>query len=413
MAKIRPFSALRPKKEFVERIASPPYDILDKVEARNIAKENPITFLHVIKPEIDLPDNISIYDDLVYLKGKENLDKFIRDGLMFQEDSPKFYIYRQIWGDHTQTGIVACASVDDYEMDIIKKHEATREEKEIDRTKHILTLNAQTGPVFLTYIQRPEISRLVEKIKLEKPEYDFTSEDNVTHTIWVVNSPEYIGAFETFFDSVSCFYIADGHHRSAAAARVQNLKKKENPIHTGEEEYNFFLSVIFPHNQMKILPYNRVVKELNGLSFDKFLSALKDKFIIKESEYSVEPAEKHLFGMYLNKRWFVLRASSKIINEDDPVKSLDVAILQDYLLDPILGIKDPRRDKRINFVGGIKGVKELIRLVDSGEYSVAFSMFPTSIEDLISVANAHLYMPPKSTWFEPKLKSGLFVHLLD
>jgi len=413
MAKIRPFSALRPKKEFVERIASFPYDVLDKVEARNIAKENPITFLHVIKPEIDLPDNISIYDDWVYLKGKENLDKFIRDGLMFQEDSPKFYIYRQIWGDHTQTGIVACASVDDYEMDIIKKHEATREEKEIDRTKHILTLNAQTGPVFLTYIQRPEISGLVEKIKLEKPEYDFTSEDNVTHTIWVVNSPEYIGAFETFFDSVSCFYVADGHHRSAAAARVRNLKKKENPLHTGEEEYNFFLSVIFPHNQMKILPYNRVVKELNRLSFDKFLSALKDKFIISESECSVEPAEKHLFGMYLNKRWFVLRANPKIINEDDPVKSLDVAILQDYLFDPILGIKDPRRDKRINFVGGIKGVNELIRLVDSGEYSVAFSMFPTSIEDLISVANAHLYMPPKSTWFEPKLKSGLFVHLLD
>ena len=413
MAKIRPFSALRPKKEFAERIASPPYDVLDKIEARNIAKENPITFLHVIKPEIDIPDNISIYDDRVYLKGKENLDKFIRDGLMFQENSPKFYIYRQIWGNHTQTGIVACASVDDYEMDIIKKHEATREEKEIDRTKHILTLNAQTGPVFLTYIQRPEINEFVEKIKLEKPEYDFTSEDNVTHTIWIVYSPEYIKTFETIFSSISPLYVADGHHRSAAAARVRNLKKKENPLHTGKEEYNFFLSVIFPHNQMKILPYNRVVKDLNSLSFDKFLSALKNKFIIKESECPVEPAEKHLFGMYLNKRWFVLRANPKIINKEDPVKSLDVAILQDYLLEPILGIKDPRRDKRINFVGGIKGINELIRLVDSGEYSVAFSVFPTSIEDLINVADAHLYMPPKSTWFEPKLKSGLFVHLLD
>ena len=413
MARIKPFRALRPKKELVKDIACPPYDILDRDEALKLAENNPYSFLHVIKPEIDLPPDIDLYDERVYKKGRENLDKFIENNYMFQDEKPQFYIYRQVWKDHIQIGLVACASVEDYEKDIIKKHEQTREEKEIDRTKHILTLNAQTGPVFLTYIARDEIDRLVAEIMNGEPEYDFTSEDGVAHTVWVVEKDEHIRGFVDLFSDINPLYVADGHHRSAAATRVKKIKQEENPDHTGEEEYNFFLTVIFPHNQMKILPYNRVVKDLNGRTTEKFIEEIKEKFLCEPMDVPVKPEKKHTFGMYIHGKWYLLEAKKGTYPEDDPVESLDVAILQNNLLRPILGIENPRKDERISFVGGIKGIEELERLVNTGKFRVAFSMYPTSIEDLIRVADAARFMPPKSTWFEPKLKSGLFVHLLD
>ena len=413
MARIKPFRALRPKKELVKDIACPPYDVLDRDEALKIAENNPYSFLHVIKPEIDLPPDIDLYDERVYKKGRENLDKFIENNYIFQDEKSQFYIYRQVWKNHTQIGLVACASVEDYEKDIIKKHEQTREEKEIDRTKHILTLNAQTGPVFLTYIARDEIDSLVAEIMNGKPEYDFTSEDGVAHTVWVVENEEHIRGFVDLFSDVNPLYVADGHHRSAAATRVKKIKQEENPVHTGEEEYNFFLTVIFPHNQMKILPYNRVVKDLNGRTTEKFIEEIKEKFLCEPMDVPVKPEKKHTFGMFIHGKWYLLEAKKGTYPEDDPVESLDVAILQNNLLRPILGIENPRKDKRISFVGGIKGTEELERLVNTGKFRVAFSMYPTSIEDLIRVADAGRFMPPKSTWFEPKLKSGLFVHLLD
>ncbi|MHB2148344.1 DUF1015 domain-containing protein [Calditrichota bacterium LG25] len=414
MAIIKPFKGLRPKKELAEKVASPPYDVLSSEEAREMAKDNPFSFLHINKPEIDLPPETNIYDEAVYQKGKENLDRFIKEGILVQDEKPMFYVYRQIMGDHSQIGLVAGASVEEYEKNLIKKHELTRADKEEDRVKHVNTLNAQTGPVFLTYKARPEIDALMNKIVQGEPEYDFTADDGIRHTFWLVDKDEDIQALQELFKQLDCLYVADGHHRSAAAMRVKQMRQAQNPNHTGDEEYNYFLTVIFPHNQMYIMDYNRVVKDLNGLSVDAFLKKVSEKFDVQKLGASAEkPRQKHEFVMYLNGEWYRLKARPGTFNESDPVEQLDVSILMNNLLVPILGIGDPRKDKRIDFVGGIRGLEELKRRVDSGEMQVAFGLYPTSIEDLMAIADAGKIMPPKSTWFEPKLRSGLVIHLLD
>lgn len=412
MAVIKPFKGLRPKRELVEKVACPPYDVLERDEAKKMAEGNPYSFLHVIKPEIDLPKDVDLYDERVYRKGAENLRKFIEEGILKQDEGDYLYLYRQSTEDHVQTGVVIAASCDDYEADVIKKHELTREEKEEDRTKHILYTNANTGPVFLTYKAQQEIVSAVDDYcSRNTPEYDFTS-DGVRHTFWVVKEREFIDYLVKKFEEVSNFYIADGHHRAAAAVRARRIKREKNPSHTGKEEYNYFLAVVFPHNQLKILPYNRAVKELNNLSEEEFLEKVKERFEVEEAD-SPAPSSKHQICMYLSGKWYLLIPKAGTFREDDPVENLDVSILQNNLLAPILGIENPRKDKRITFVGGIKGTEELEKMVNSGEYKVAFSMYPTSIEDLINVSDAGRIMPPKSTWFEPKLKSGLVVHLLD
>ncbi len=412
MAVVKPFRGLRPLPELAEKVASPPYDVLSSEEARELAKGNPYSFLYVIKPEIDLPEGIDLYDDRVYAKGKEHLDRLCREGVLRQDDKPCFYIYKQKMGDHLQIGLVACASVDDYERDVIKKHEHTREEKEIDRARHIYTLNANTGPVFLTYPAVEDIDKLIQRAMEREPVYDFES-DGVRHTFYVVDDPFLTDALESAFRNVPVLYVADGHHRSAAATRVRKMKAEENPDHTGDEEYNYFLVVIFPHNQMKIMDYNRVVKDLNGLGVEEFFRKIEEKFSVEEWGGQYKPDTPHTFGMYIGGKWYRLTAKQGTFDEDDPVLSLDVSILQENLLAPVLGISDPRKDKRINFVGGIRGLGDLERLVDSGEYKVAFAVYPTTINQLMAIADAGKVMPPKSTWFEPKLKSGLVIHTFD
>ncbi len=415
MSTVKSFRGLRPQKELAAKVAAPPYDVLDSDEAREMARGNPHTFLHINKPEIDLEPGINVYDQKVYERGAENLQKFIGEGIVFQDEKPMFYVYRQIMGNHKQTGLVACASVDEYEKDIIKKHELTRPDKEDDRVNHIKHLNAQVGPVFLTYKAEKEIDDLIENITFAEPEYDFTSPDGVQHILWLVRDEKTIQKISELFDGVDYLYVADGHHRSAAAQRVRDLKRKENPDHTGKEEYNYFLVVIFPHNQMQILDYNRVVKDLNGLSQEEFLDKVGEKFVVTpiEGSQTYKPKKSREFGMYLEGKWYKLDAKDGSFDEKDPVKRLDVSILQENLLSPVLGIGDPRKDKRIDFVGGIRGLKELEKRVNGGNWKVAFALYPTSIEDLMAIADAGRTMPPKSTWFEPKLRSGLVVHLLD
>ncbi|MFQ5584526.1 MAG: DUF1015 domain-containing protein [Calditrichia bacterium] len=415
MATVRPFAALRPQKEYAPKIASPPYDVLSSDEAREMAKDNPLSFLHVVKPEIDLEPGIDHYDEKVYRKGAENLHKLVEKGYLQQDTSPSFYVYRQVMGNHQQVGLVACASVEEYEKDIIKKHELTRQEKEDDRLNHIKHLNAQTGPVFLTYRARESMDTLIDKAVSEPAEYDFEDENKVRHTFWVIRKNELIEAIQSEFKQVDYLYVADGHHRSAAAMRMKRLMQQQNPTHTGQEEYNFFLTVIFPHNQMQILDYNRIVKDLNGYSVNEFLEMVSRKFSLTPQDNGNEfkPSEKHTFGMYLNGQWYKLAAKEGIFNADDPVERLDVSILQNNLLSPILGIEDPRKDQRIDFVGGIRGLKELEKRVNSGDWQVAFALYPTSMDDLMAIADAGKIMPPTSTWFEPKLRSGLAIHLLD
>ena len=415
MAVVKPFCGLRPKADLAEKVASPPYDVISSSEARKMAENNPVSFLHVNKPEIDLPETVNIYDPGVYAKGSENLQKLITDGVLIRDEKPCFYLYRQKMEDHTQLGLVACASVAEYDMNKIKKHELTRVEKEDDRMNHILHLKAHTGPVFLTYQARPGITAFLERLAGEEHEYDFTSTDGIRHTFWVVRNADAIRRIEEDFEEIPDMYVADGHHRSAAASRVAGQKREENPTHTGEEEYNFFLSVIFPHNQMQILDYNRVVSDLNGLSTESFLEKISQKFLVRiySDTHGYKPSVPHDFGMYLKDSWYRLSAIPGTWDENSPTTRLDVSILMENILDPILGIGDSRKDKRIDFVGGIRGLEELIRRVDSGEMAVAFSLYPTRIEDLLAIADAGEIMPPKSTWFEPKLKSGLVVHLLD
>ena len=414
MANIKPFKGLRPVKKYASKIASPPYDVINSKEARKYVKNNPISFLHVVKPEIDLPENTDLYSDTVYQKGKENLNMLIEKGYLKRDENPSFYIYRQKMGNHVQTGVVAAASCEEYKKNIIKKHELTREDKEIDRAKHIETLNANTGPVFLTYRAKKQIDDIIEKLTDRKPEYDFTSEDGIQHTLFVISDPDEVSLIIDNFKEISTLYIADGHHRSAAAVRVMEKMKKADKKYSPEKEYNYFLSVIFPHNQMYVMDYNRVVKDLNGNSEAEFLEKLSKIFQISEFSENrpYKPERKGEFGMYLDDKWYRLIIKNEYIT-DDPVESLDVSILQNNVLSPILGIENPRKDKRIDFIGGIRGLGELERLVNSKEYKVAFALYPTSLDDLLSVADAGKIMPPKSTWFEPKLRSGLVIHELS
>lgn len=414
MANIKPFKGLRPVKKYASKIASPPYDVISSKEARKYVKNNPISFLHVVKPEIDLPENTDLYSDTVYQKGKENLNMLIEKGYLKRDENPSFYIYRQKMGNHVQTGVVAAASCEEYKKNIIKKHELTREDKEIDRAKHIETLNANTGPVFLTYRAKKQIDDVIEKLTDRKPEYDFTSEDGIQHTLFVISDPDEVSLIIDNFKEISTLYIADGHHRSAAAVRVMEKMKKADKKYSPEKEYNYFLSVIFPHNQMYVMDYNRVVKDLNGNNEAEFLEKLSKIFQISEFSENrpYKPERKGEFGMYLDDKWYRLIIKNEYIT-DDPVESLDVSILQNNVLSPILGIENPRKDKKIDFIGGIRGLGELERLVNSKEYKVAFALYPTSLDDLLSVADAGKIMPPKSTWFEPKLRSGLVIHELS
>jgi uncharacterized protein (DUF1015 family) len=413
MAFIKPFRALRPPKELAEKVAALPYDVMNVEEARLMATGNPDSFLHVSRPEIDLAADIDPHDEPVYVQGRKNLADFIRRGTLVRDESECFYIYRQCMGVITQTGLVVCTSVDDYQSGVIKKHELTRADKEDDRVKHIDYLDANDEPVFFLSSSSAEIEEIVSGITATPPEYDFTTDDGVDHTLWIVADQGLIGRLTTLFAAVPRLYVADGHHRSAAAGRVRELRRQKNPGHNGQEEYNVFLTVIFPETQLNIMPYNRAVKDLNGQSPAEFMARVEGAFTLLPSPVPVVPCERHQFGMYLEGRWYQLHAHNTAIDETDTVGRLDVSILQNRLLDPVLGIRDPRTDKRIHFVGGIRGSEELVRLVNSGEYAVAFSLYPTSIRELIELADQDRIMPPKSTWFEPKLRSGLFVHLLS
>lgn len=414
MANIRPFKGIRPPQKYVSKIASPPYDVINSKEAKEYVKKNKISFLHVVKPEIDLPDNTDIYNDAVYKKGKENLQKLISDGYLVQDKLPSLYIYRQQIGNHIQTGIVAGASCNEYKTNIIKKHELTRKDKEIDRANHIDILNANTGPVFLTYKANANIDELVLKLTDRKPENNFISEDGVRHTLFVIDTPEEVIALVDAFKSIKTLYIADGHHRSAAAVKIMEKRKSKDSNYSPNKEYNFFLSVIFPHNQMYVMDYNRAIKDLNNNTEKEFLNKISRIFNITQftDNRPYKPEKKGTFGMYLSNKWYRLTVKQEYIT-DDPVKSLDVSILQNNVLSPILNIKNPRTDKRIDFIGGIRGLNELEKMVDSRKYMIAFAFYPTSLEDLLNVADANKIMPPKSTWFEPKLRSGIIIHKLS
>jgi uncharacterized protein (DUF1015 family) len=364
----------------------------------------------VVKPEIDLDPNVNLYDDRVYAKGVENLKHLIEEH-MIKDGEPCFYVYQQKMGDHVQAGVVGCVSAWDYHEDRVKKHELTRAEKEADRTRHVRDLNANTGPVFLTYKKQKGIDALVDDIRLSKATYNFVSPDGIGHTFWVVKTPERIAALKKAFCELDCLYVADGHHRSASAANIAVERKEQNPDHTGDEEYNYFMVVMFPHDQLRIMDYNRVVKDLAGMSPDEFLERAGDKFEVVEASKG-KPESPRSFGMFLDGRWFRLTAKEGTFDANDPVKSLDVSILQENLLAPVLGIGDPRKDERIDFVGGIRGMEELEKRVGEG-WAVAFALYPMSVEQLMAIADAGEIMPPKSTWFEPKLRSGLIIHDLE
>lgn len=406
VAIIRPFRALRPPSQNVARVASVPYDVVDTEEARKLAVHNSLSFLHVSRPEIDLPEDTHIYSDEVYRKAVDNYANLIRICPLETEETPSLYLYRLTAGRHEQVGVVACCSIDEYDKNVIRKHERTRRDKEDDRTRHILVLRAQTGPVFLTYHARRDIDTMVQEVMTTKAIYDFTADDGVQHTIWRVSEPL---RFVSAFSEAPFFYIADGHHRAASASRARAELKEQSFGHRGEEEYNYFLAVLFPDDQVQILAYNRVVKDLNGLSQEEFLSQLRKSFSVEENG-SPEPRERGTWGMYLDGRWYGLRLSPKANRPEGMVAGLDVSVLQDRLLEPILGIKDVRTDKRIEFVGGMRGTTELERIVDEGKAMVAFSLYPTLVEDLLRISDAGEMMPPKSTWFEPKLRDGLFIH---
>ncbi|MBJ6752640.1 DUF1015 domain-containing protein [Geomonas anaerohicana] len=413
MAFIKPFKAVRPKKELAEKVAALPYDVMNTDEAIEMASGNAVSFLHISRPEIDLPRDIDVHSDPVYVKGRDNLAKFLAEGVLQQDETERYYVYRQKMGNITQTGLVVCAGVDDYQTGTIKKHELTRADKEEDRVKHIDALNANDEPVFYTYRNDPALTATIDKVTKAAPLYDFTTDDGVSHALWDIADPKLIDSLTKSFAAIPTLYVADGHHRSAAASRVRDLRKDANPKHTGREEYNYFLTVIFPDNEMTIMPYNRVVKDLNGRGVAEFMARVGEHFEVTPVAAAVKPGERHQFGMYLGGKWYELTPREDSFPEDDPVASMDVSILQDNLLSPVLGVRNPRTDQRIHFVGGIRGVEELERVVNSGEYMVAFSLFPTSIEELMALADVDKIMPPKSTWFEPKLRSGLFIHLLD
>lgn len=409
MAVIRPFSALRPNADKVSEVASVPYDVVNTEEARALAAGNPLSFLHVSRPEIDMDEGTDTHSDQVYRKAIENFDKLIAECPLVTEDTPSLYLYRLIMGDHEQIGIVACCSIDEYDQDVIRKHERTRRDKEDDRTRHMLILRAQTGPVFLTYRANREIDTMVMETTMANALFDFVASDGVQHTVWrVPDSVRFVHAFR----EVPMLYIADGHHRAASASRARAELKEQSFAHTGDEEYNFVLAVIFPDDQVQILPYNRAVRDLNGLSIDQFRTALAKDFVVNDDGNDT-PSAPGQFCMYLDGRWSTLSLKPEApAAGQDAVSSLDVSILQDRVLDPILGIKDVRTDKRIDFVGGIRGSEELKRMVDDKQAAVAFSLFPTTMDALLRVSDAGEIMPPKSTWFEPKLRDGLLIHTI-
>lgn len=412
MAVVKPFCGLRPIPALAEKVASLPYDVMDSEEARQVTQNNPHSFLRVTKSEVDLDPGIDIHAAEIYMKAGENLAQFIKDKVLVQDEKPCFYIYKQKMGQHVQVGLVAAASVDEYQQNLIKKHELTRPDKEQDRINHIVATEAQTGAVFLTYRADENINALINECLQRQPVYDFTSDDGIGHTLYVVYEPAKIAAIQQAFDKIDVLYIADGHHRSAAASRVCDMCRQGNKNHTGQEEYNTFQAVIFPHNMMYIMDYNRVVQDLNGLTPEQFFAVLRDKFSVMERQSAFKPDQLHNFGMYLNGKWYQLVAKSGSFSEDNPVDKLDVSILQNNLLNPILGIQNPRTDKRINFVGGIRGMQALEQMVNGGKYAVAFSLFATSVEELMDIADAGEVMPPKSTWFEPKLRDAMAVHLV-
>ena len=408
MAIVKPFRALRPPVPKAAQVASVPYDVVNTDEARTLAFGNELSFLHVSRPEIDLPEGTNLYSDEVYEKAKENFDKLKDKAPMLIEDDSYFYVYRLKMGNHEQTGVVACCSVDEYDTDIIRKHERTRRDKEDDRTRHMITLMAQTGPVFMTYRGTKNIDTLISEITQTEPLYDFTASDGIAHSIWQIPL-ELTAQISGAFAEVPLFYIADGHHRAASASRARATLRSGNSVHDGKEEYNFFQCVLFPADQLQILAYNRIVKELNGHSPESFMKAIKERFEVSES---ADPTPgKGSFSMYFGEKWYGLKSRGKV-DASNPINSLDVSVLQDQLLAPILGIVDQRTDKRIDFVGGIRGTAELEKSVNTGRAVVAFSLFPTTVDDLMAIADAGEIMPPKSTWFEPKLRDGLLCHMI-
>jgi uncharacterized protein (DUF1015 family) len=411
VAAIYPFRALRPPRERVGEVAAVPYDVVNTEEARALAADNPLSFLHVSRPEIDLPEGTAIYSDEVYAKAVENFDQLRRACPLEEEAGPSLYLYRIVMGGHAQVGVAACFSVDEYDRGLIRKHERTRPDKENDRTRHTLELRAQTGPVFLTYRADRRVDALVEAETKAEPLYDFTAEDGVRHTVWRAGGAEQLARC---FAEVPLLYIADGHHRAASASRARAHLRDANPNHTGEEEYNRFLAVVFPDEQMQILPYHRVVRDLNGRSAEEFLAAVAERFNVTENANPRGPGNAAHWHMYTGGKWYGLTLGDAAARTlpDDPTAALDVSLLQDNLLAPVLGVADPRTDKRIDFVGGIRGTPELERLVNEGRAAVAFALFPTSIEDLLRVSDAGGVMPPKSTWFEPKLRDGILIHTI-
>ncbi len=415
MATIRPFRGIRPPKKLVEKVASRPYDVLDSEEARVEAKGNPYSLYHIIKPEIDFPKGTDEHDQKVYQKAKDNYQMFKKNGWLLQDDKPKYYVYAQTMKGKTQYGLVVGASVEDYMTGKIKKHELTRKDKEEDRMKHVRINNANIEPVFLTYPHNEELDKIIEKIISQKPEYDFVAElDNFGHHFWVIDDNEIIDRITHIFSEIPSLYIADGHHRSAAAALVGNEKKNQNPNHQGDEEYNFFMAVCFPDNQLNIIDYNRLVKDLNGLSDEEFLKCLEENFEVEKKGTEIyKPNKLHNFSLYLSGEWYSLTAKPNTYNDNDPIEILDVTVSSNLILDRILGIKDLRTDKRIDFVGGIRGLEELKRRVDSGEMRVALALYPVSMKQLIDISDSGNIMPPKTTWFEPKLRSGLIIHELE
>lgn len=413
MATVKPFFCIRPAAELAHRVAALPYDVYNRSEAKVVAGQDPLSFLNIDRAETQFPDDVDTYADCVYAKAAELLNARIADGTFVTDTTRNYYIYELTMEGRTQTGIVACASIDDYLNNVIKKHENTRADKEEDRIRHVDTCNAQTGPIFLAYRRNETIYSVVEETKKGTPLYSFTSEDGITHRVFVISDPAAVSAVSDAFSSIDSIYIADGHHRAASAVKVGLKRRGEHPDYDGTEEFNFFLSVLFPEDELKILPYNRVVKDLNGMTKDEFLSRIAQDFTVESlGTEAFQPTKKASFGMYLDHTWYCLTANDALQQITDPVESLDVSLLQDYLLAPVLGIGDPRTDKRIDFIGGIRGLKELERRV-AEDMTVAFSMYPTSILELFAVSDAGRLMPPKSTWFEPKLRSGLFIHKLS
>ncbi len=413
MAVFKPFKAVRPVPEFAGKVAALPYDVMNSTEAAQMVKGNPYSFLHVDKAEIDLPEGTDLYSEQVYLKASENLKKLSADGICKQDEQPLFYIYRQIMNGRSQTGLVGCVSIDDYVNNVIKKHELTRADKEADRINHVDYCNANTGPIFLTYRPQSEIASIITDWKANNaPVYDFVTDDGIANTVWVVDCKETIEKIAKIFAGVDYLYIADGHHRAASAVKVGLKRREQNPDYNGNEEFNFFLAVLFDCEELEIMDYNRVIKDLNGNTEEEFIEKVSEKFTVESvSGGAYKPEKAHTFGMLLGGKWYKLTAKDGTYNEADPVETLDVSILQKNLISAILGIDDPRTDKRIDFVGGIRGLGELERRV-SEDMCLAFSMYPTTLKELMDIADADKIMPPKSTWFEPKLLSGLFIHEL-